>query len=444
MQKGPIPVARFYGTRKGAKSGKRKADIKPLLRQIGRIAADQVVKRARSYTSTKTKTKRKRKSGSGDQSLAYYRGRFTNRRFGIKRASAAAKSDNYYARYGVTDTLEVSGVVSDPNCVYVGHSSFSALRLFEACLQAMYRKLFTAAIGYDLSSITEVVPYKNGQSDGCTIHLWWRDASGVMNTVYQGVPPGYTLQNFGSSGFSITGQFTNSVLNNYQLVRIAVYDNDTNLMRASLDLTKLDFDIKYKSELKIQNQSVSVAADNEADDVNNVPIVGRNYEFKNWHPKVNPGRTWINPNTVNPNPFMNINSLSGVSTIRAGELGMEGWREPPASAVFSNVTKSQKVRLQPGHIKSDWLIGGLTVKLDRILQLVDAESATQNSLYRNMIIGKHSMYAMEKLIGSTSAGTQPVRVVYECNHFLGVVAKPGFSHGALGTFYSMNQDNLSP
>lgn len=64
-----------------------------------------------------------------------------------------------------------------------------------------------------------------------------------------------------------------------QFLRLIVRDNDANgFTRLDIDLRRCKFDIYVKSSLKIQNRTVNTDANNEADDVDNVPLYGKQFE----------------------------------------------------------------------------------------------------------------------------------------------------------------------
>jgi len=404
------------------------------LKAVSKIARNYLGKKV-SATITQA-VKRTRNGRTTKQTGASYRGRFTNRRFPRKRAGAAAKGENYYARYGTTDTLEVSGVVSDPNCVYLGHSSFSATRILQSAVQAILRKLYIAAIGFDVSSISETIPYTNGNSGGHSVHLWSRIGNtGGSQTEYHAIADGVSISAISAFSHPVGAWFQGLLDLDRQAMRISIMDNTTNLVRATLDLTKCTLDYYFKSEMKIQNVTISATGSDEADDVNNVPLVGRSYEFKTWSPSFN--QTLSAGNILNAVPV-----LTGVNVRRAGEFesAMSGMREPPPSKVFMGVVKTDKVRLQPGTIKSDWLIGSGKITLDRFIG--GLQTIPGHSFNRRVMFGRHSMVALEKVIGI--AGTLPIKVYYEVNHFIGISAKCGFTHAVVGTHGTTTQDNLAP
>lgn len=434
VKRGHGPFYRVNG--RASKVARRPLGPRVPVRNLVRLAAGAAVKRAISSTTTQTEKKTSKRAGY--KTGAGYRGHFTRRRFNFKRGSPATKSENYYSRYGVTDTTEVSGTISDDQCVYIGHSSFSPVRMFEAAMQSMYRKLYTIAIGYDVCSASDVVPYKDGQSDGNTIHLSWRDEDGVMSSMYQSIGLGASIAQLGQMSFSITGAIRNMAILRRTPQRIWVVDNSTNLQRASLDLTRLKFDYMFKSEMKIQNVTIPTTTDNEMDDVNNVPLVGRTYEFSGWSPMMN-GLA-----APNGTKLALVNDLQGVTLVRGMEMGVDGMLEPPPSSVFTNCVKSQKVRVQPGTIKSDWLRGGGTLTLNKLLLAMDFKITPPAQGNRNsqVRIGKHAMISLERVIHIN--GTLPIKCYYEVNHFCGVVAKPGISHGIVGTFFSTTLNNVQP
>jgi len=399
--------------------------LKSVLKARTAKAAPRIAK-----TSTQTQTaSRYRSTKKPYVTGASYRGRLTRRRFPRKRSGVAAKGENYFARHGVTDTVEVSGTVSDADCVYIGHSSFSPHRLLEAAVAAVLRKMYRQAIGYDVSSVEETIPYKNGNSDGHTIHVWWRGSDGNIAHEYHAIPVSQSLQTLSYS--AIGNIFKRADESDYHLLRMSILDNETNLCRATLDLTKVTFDFMYKSELKIQNVTISNAASDEADDVNNVPLVGRNYEFKNWYPGTN--------GALPSNLLDAVNQETGVTLTRASNLPGFGWREPPPSKVFDGCVKSEKIRIQPGTIKSDWLIGHGSMTLDKFLKglrfdYITGTPAQQGAVRnRRVNIGRHSMVALEKVISIN--GTLPIKVFYEVNHFMGISCRAGFTHPALGSYW---------
>jgi len=404
--------------------------LKSVLKGRTATAAPRVAK-----TSTETQTDRRYRSTKKPYTTgASYRGRLTRRRFPRKRAGVAAKGENYFARHGITDTVEVSGTVSDADCVYIGHSSFSPHRLLEAAVSSLLRKMYRQAIGYDVSSVDEYIPYKNGNSDGHSIHVWWRGSDGNVAHEYHSIPVNQSLQTLSYS--AIGNIFKRADESDYHLLRMSILDNETNLCRATLDLTKVTFDFMYKSELKIQNVSIANAASDEADDVNNVPLVGRNYEFKNWYPGTNGQGTGA---VLASNLLDAVNQETGVVLSRASNLPGFGWREPPPSKVFDGVVKSEKIRIQPGTIKSDWLIGRGSMTLDKFLKglrfdYITGTPAQQGAVRsRRVNIGRHSLVALEKVISIN--GTLPIKVFYEVNHFMGISCRAGFTHAALGTYW---------
>jgi len=411
-----------------------KAGLGLALKGAAYLGKKFATKKARSFTKSATAAvlgpaKRTRKKFATG---ATYRGRFTNRRFPRQRAGTAAKGENYYATHGVTDTMEISGIVSDPNCVYLGHSSFSSTRLLESAIMSILRKLYIAGISIDFDSISGTIDYANGSSAGHTLTVDWRNRDGTAGDFVWSVPAGQSMYNIATG--AVGAVFKGACELDRQLTRIKLSDNGTNITRASLDLTKTTIEYYAKSEMKIQNVTISNTASDEADDVNNVPLVGRNYEFKNWYPTTNSASNSMLVNSVN--------QFLGLTLARSFELPI-AFSEPPPSAVFTGCIKSEKTRLQPGNIKSDWLIDRGSMSLDRFLQALDFEDQfTVLTRTRKPKIGRHSMMALEKVI--SISGTLPIKVFYEVNHFVGVAAKCGLSHAALGTTYTVYVNNEVP
>jgi len=419
-------AAKYIGGAVGAYSG-AKAVYTGAKRAAGTMAR-AVTKKQKVQTSRPT-TGGGRTAGSTG---AGYHGRLAKRvrkrRYSKKRSykkrtyKKRALGENHFAQYGAIGTKEVSGIITDPDCVYLGHSSLVPDDLLRTVVYAIVRKLMKQAIGYEADNLRSVIPYKTvaGAQVGSGYTITIKYSSNLfLNTKAQ---QSFVITDDNSSimsvGDTIFSRFRdqssgNDVAKNERLLWIEVIDTADGHCRAHMDLTVMKVTLFSKSELKIQNVSIPNAEAVTEDNVNNVPLIGRSYHLSQWCPKT----------SDDDNSVMDIGiQNSGVITYRAGQLSgvqYETWKEPPPSKAFVNCYASHKQRLEPGGIKSNMSVFRRTMLLSDFLEALayNTGSGGPSNPNKNTKIGKHDMFAFERLIGLT--GLLPIKINYECNFFMG-------------------------
>lgn len=399
--------------------------------KAGRGAMKVGLKRPYSFTQTATTTKRQR-TVSPNVSIGNYAGKFV-KRFGKKRAykrggkrsglkrkyprkRVYAKGENYYATRGATSTIETTGSVTDTDCVYVGHSSLVGLESISIVAYAVMRKAYKIAIGWDCANVNDDIPFKAGASDG---HKWivtYADnlVTGTTTAAQFSIGVNTTLKTVADTVLSpIFREFSVSDSNwsNRRLLSLVFEDTDNFHSKCELNFESMHVDFFSKSELKIQNRTQN-GSDNEADDVNNVPLVGRSYRMTGPTPRCrDKNLQYINW----------VSAENGMTLYRASKYSgpkYVGWKEPPPSTAFVNCKQSAVVRLEPGQIKSDWLSTKVKLPLDKFLRRLHMLNANPGGPTTGLGIGNHGMIALERLIGVDNT---KVNVVYEANHMHGCV-----------------------
>jgi len=338
-----------------------------------------------------------------------------------KRGSRARGGENYFAQYGAIATKEVSGTLTDGDCVYIGHSSLVPDECIRTVVYALVRALYKRAIGYEADNMKSVIPYKT-KSDGsqvgnghsiiikyCTnMNLNTKDQSKIDITGESS-----TIVTVGDAIF---GRFrdmstASDTAKNQRLLWIEIVDDTTGHTRAHMDLTCMRVNLFTKSELKIQNVTIPEVTATTEDNVNNVPLVGRSYHMSHWCPKT----------TDDDNSYLDTGiQTTGMITWRANQTSgvqYEAWKEPPPSKSFTNCTASSKIRLEPGTIRNHVSSTRKSMLLEDFLIAMAYNSTSVSN--RNPRLGTHDMFAMERLL--QLEGVLPIKIVYECNNFTGAV-----------------------
>lgn len=404
----------------------------------------QALRHAKSYSATKTRTKTKSIGESKPRwnDSAVYDGRFIKRRGVIRKRNVvkrvakykrpSVKGENYYATYGATSTLETTGATADQDVLYIGHTAhvgYESLILF-CC--AMLRNLLKAGLGYEALDLNEVL--NDTVSLLIQIH-YVNEQTGVSFNSSLTVPSGSTLWSL-SSADEILGLFArwsenSQAVQDHKFQWIGLFDSSApTRCLARLDLTYAKVDMFAKSELKIQNRTTSNSTDVEVTDVNAVPLVGRQYSLPGCCPEV-----------YGPQQQINVwDQFNGMTLCRAADINVnQGLKEPPPSKVFRGCTSSSKIRLEPGAIKSDWVVKRITLPLHTFLRKLGFNADAGSSSIKSTLSGS-SLIALEKVIGVF--GSPNISLHYECNFWQGIVVKHGRPRPALSRVASALKYNM--
>jgi len=350
--------------------------------------------------------------------------RVSRKRGTYKRKSRVVKGENYYGRVGAIATLEVTGALSDSDCVYIGHSSFAVTEMMRMLSAAIMRKLFKMALRWEPDNIKTTIPYRLAAgaqiSNGYMLVVKKINTDDNVKTQDEYTPTAAThgiedpaewfLLNH-LNAISAEASSSTAVERNNRLLWLHLVDVGTESVRAQLDLTTLMCEVYSKSNLKIQNVTVPSATATEADNVNNVPLIGRSYHMSNWQPMTADD---------DMGPLNRVNQDTGVLGVEIKQSGTLGsqyvtWKEPPPSKAFINCVSSVPQRMEPGTIKNHVSIMRTKMSLPRILEAIHIRRG--NVLNKTVKIGKHDLFAFERMI--SVPGELPLKIIYECNVFTG-------------------------
>lgn len=355
-----------------------------------------------------------------------YVGRFRKRR--VKEGLLTKMAKN-----GVTGTIEQGGQLPDGNCVYIGHTTAATWTMAKAATLAVLRKLFQLT-KLDIQRVDEPMPVAG------TWVLQVQYVNPIDNSaeIYsQNITSGDSMEGLANTLAVEFAKRANAspIVSGYRwkAQNIQLVDgNGAPMARYDLYGAKITF--FATSALKVQNSSFITNAGDEDDDnalnVNNVPLVGKGYYG------IGAGMFWkgrqvgATPEVASAVNFdFTGNPQHGLIAAKAGV--QTGLQEPPLAKLFQNVKGCSGNMLQPGHIKKD-IINYKCVKYFNKyfedLRLVPVTEWSIVALNSNDTVdtrcyaGKFRVYALEKQIHST---TDSINVRAEVNYKYGAMVSLG-------------------
>lgn len=174
--------------------------------------------------------------------------------------------------------------------------------------------------------------------------------------------------------------------------------------RLDLNLSGAKFYVHAKSTLKIQNQAVAAAGDNE-DSVNNIPIFGRYYETNGTY--LQP-RKQINQTSGAGAQWTASRTTGSFFVSYTRDSSSVDYREPPQPSFFSGVKTSGKDKLDPGEVRTSVLT---STHIDSVNKLHKFFSTTAGTLSATAG-GKFRCFAFERMI-DIGASLADIRVSFE-------------------------------
>lgn len=416
---------------------------------LARRLAVPAFKLWRSRAKARTMASR-RKSMGQYRTTGTYVGRFKKRKL-------RKRMVDVFNRHGFTNTTEITGTVSDPDCVYVGHSTSSGPRILTVFLQACLRKLYKESANWTCTNVTDPILGYEGFGDGWRLILYVKDvqAGTVTTSTYDttttdtiarivgdnasGVAPSWpNLYNF---WVNYIGQASSTIAGSVQQpTRLALFQRDGNITNFYHFMGDIYFpneiiNLKVTSELKIQNRTLSATGSADAEDISNNPIVGRVYEVSSGCP-----RTRVEGADL----IGHVIDATGVITRRAAEFPTATqviMREPPDPKIFWNISKSSKVIIQPGNIKKDVITFSVRKPVYEFFQRLDwrVNTGAVASAGSMKSMGKSALYALEDIINVNAA--QNISVAFEVNRTESCYLSTTRSAIAQGGFYQQTQSS---
>lgn len=359
-----------------------------------------------------TATGSKKKNGTYTRRSA-----ITAKSAGFFKAGKKGSKKRYKKRYtasrkGVLATFEIGGTAADDHCIYIGHTTCPPNRMRYMMMHAIIKAILWPMCVYP-ESVNLTIP-ECGTGDIFRLHYRVDSESATspvnLDATVSGTTTPEQLVTFFLTSTTFE-QFTNQV----EFIRFEFIPDPTagKLTYKRIVLSNAKLVLTTKSTFKIQNRSINEAGDEDANDVDNVPLYGKHYTGKGS------GAQYVKAQT-GFRPFIAHNS-NGIIARSAGTD--ETLHEPPNPYHFSNVTKCAKAHLDPGQIKTNTLTYKASVPFYRLLPSMFGDIS--DPTFKKTSVGKFAMFALERMIHAT--GEEPeLTCAYEHNLELTAMLKNGY------------------
>lgn len=315
---------------------------------------------------------------------------------------------------GVQFNLETVSTLNDEKCVFVGHHSTPVMTMLKYVAYGLLKRMMNKA-NIQFSSFRQSVVFNATDTIAITYRRFTTD---VVQSISTNIVIATTYADaadliYNQLLFPLVDVTSPAFGSGSRLLAMTWSRTDGPTMRIELTDAKISY--LQKSSLKLQNRSVTVTADNEAEDVNNVPVVGKSYEFKGnmMIPKDNTISTA--PPGTGPNAAFQVpDELTGTVAMTAGIR--ESMQEPPDPYFFVGKIKTNKIRLDPGEVKTSVLTDKKTISLNGFMRFIAGIlKYTDNPLYSPYVpYGVSRLFAIERMIGKqVDEPNASVRITYE-------------------------------
>lgn len=342
-------------------------------------------------------------------------------------------------------TQEVSGTVTDANCVYLTHTAMDPYLAIRFITQEMIRKLMARA-GFVVHSPNETFQSNNSVTStaGFSIRVFQMEmatntyslgiahifgTTETLNTLTTIILPYFIQYSSGYTSAPGGGNDSNAI----EPTQMCLFDNKTQeSLSSTVDFRLEKITIYSKSVLKVQNRTLSGDGTASTDNVNANPLQGYIYTF-NGVPKAKPKSMFA---------FNRIQTNLGVSLIKGSSLPLEqGLREPPLPRLFWNCRKSSQVKLQPGNIKSCVITDKMTKNILDIFKKIRHQNTASPEFELTYSPFNHQMVALEEMINVDPE--ESITVSYEVDRKYYVKSQTKKPAGtAMANFIIQTLDNI--
>jgi len=327
-------------------------------------------------------------------------GKFKRKYKKVRRRSKVQSS----AKNGVVKTLEHGGTVVDKYCCHLIHHSMPIEGIMHVCFVALAKKLIEKYFGVQIANLKQGF----NEFSGALFHIdinYFPTSTSINHNTGQIIIAAGSVESVETIGQRIYDQFRAAVAtyssSEFWKIRLYAEPYGSVQRHAEINLRTLIFDIYSKSSLKIQNRSKNPLG-TESDEVDNVPVYGKSYI-------VNGSSFLLNDRHRSTAAFFTpfVASQEHGFTAVTGETDVTGaTKEPPVASYFSNCKGTQKVRIEPGTIKTSVVVFKKQVKLVDLITHWMPGMTTGATRFRNAL-GQSRMYSLEKIIETMEGDATP-------------------------------------
>lgn len=368
-----------------------------------------------------------------------------------KKYKLAKRKIDMYLQKGFRNVTEITGKVTDPDCVYIGHGTTAGHKIMTVFLQAALRKLFKKCLDWNCTGVTEKIPGYQPNSDGLKLVMKAKNMETNITTDYEylvgdGNNNLDTIERIVGDRASGQNPAWADLINLWEAYAghaVGSVDQRSTVIPYSLECYRKEVnigtfwqfigDLKFEnekinlyveSELKVQNRTLAEDGGADATDVTNNPLIGKVYGFTSSAPRLRITGQW-NGGTV----LQRVSDANGVVTVRAAQCveattmpgpGLVGanyiWREPPDGKVFRNCKYFNNIRINPGGIKKDVLRYKVSMQCHKFFESLGWFPSAYDSYLSAIQMkakGKFTLFALEDMINVNAL--QNIAIAYEVN-----------------------------
>ena len=337
-----------------------------------------------------------------------------------------------YHRAGVVSVDEVVGLKSDPNCVYVLAEVCTGKKVIINSVAAVIRLLFTKAgisvtgwedspwprlvgagstsstdgdyyiglIGSDMTAGTHTLEASCGSTADQSFKdivgefvdwiLVWSQGYGALSTSNDKMPYAFVL---------------------YKHVGSANNLGSTDIKLSEVVLGEACVDLSASMTCKVQNRTASATGSEDEENVTNCPLQGRMYEF-NGTPRCKVDA--FQGSTYGAYKFQQFYTQNnGLEMFTPDNMDVT-LKEPPPPGLFWNCSKSSKIRMEPGNIKTYGLsYRKVGIPIIRLWRSIKYEVTQSTNDFYNYSLFKVLGFGFEEVINLNGASSLSVAVEVE-------------------------------
>lgn len=390
--------SRRNNTPPNSRSRSRSRSVRPSPRPPIRRTMSVSPGRSRSVATRRTSRSSSRRLGS--------RRRVSSRRLSTNMRN---RSPSLLLRRGVQNSYEAGDIIETPNCAYIGHTTHPGvvmrLAFFRALIKMILIKVnklnpdWQGAPKDTLATDRIVISYRASHSPTDGILTLAVDVAALSQ---EGIADAFTVLFAGAS-------------NQLNFREISYRPNNGSIGAATINLSNAKVHVQAYSEFKMQNRSLSNEANDEADNIDNCPLIGRSYEGKGT------GSQFIVDSVTTP--F--YGSITHGVIEKTGVAN--GLFEPPSPNLFTDLTGSKKHYMAPGVVQTSVLHDKYVLSIHKyVYHMYDTLPNNSAPFYRVKPIGKFRFFGMEKQLqpNDPTIGND-VKIAYEHDLKFNLCITPG-------------------
>jgi len=387
------------------------------LAQGNNTAGTSTPKRGRSPpVITEIKKKMRRSSGSKRSLNAVKRNLFGGRSSRRSFPNRNSKSAGFISKgrrasqrpfSGIQVNYETGGTVTAVDMMTIGHATIAVEKVIRIFWLTLLKKLMIKG-GKPCVRIEEDLELNLTD----TVQLIYSTASNVSRSTQTYTVTGVTTLDTLAIWFSDAARGYNVTANSidqYKFISLSYNPTDVKQSRkAFMELELTSFNLYSKSNFKHQNRSVDDLADNQIDDVDNVPIVGRTFEGHG----------------TGVNRFQGVNGPASGNFVAQVGNGLvsytaitTGNNDLPEAREFDRKVSVGKCRLDPGDIKTSQLVSTHSGNISKFYYSCLVPRVSPSTLTQIKPYGKFRFMCYCKMIDAAFTA-QPMTIAFELHSVL--------------------------